>query len=257
MMSNFNDHCDFSETLVSYLYGEIGAAESDKFKGHLAQCPHCAEELAGFGVLRSQVAEWRQEEFAPMTSPAIELPLAQPIKQWVKKSPIIITEDPLSPPSSLLDSIRAFFTPPVMIGAAGFAAVLLCLGLIFTFMSSQNSPNFGDKNLVASNAPVKENKPVKIENPEPEKVNDVAKTVTPVPKQIESAAPVKAATKATKPVREYADYQIKNNVAGRAKPQNTPRQLKQPDTYLDTELYKETEDDSLRLADLFGEAGTE
>jgi hypothetical protein len=256
MMSNFNNHCDFSEMLMSYLYGEIGAAESDKFKGHLAQCPHCAEELAGFAVLRSQVADWRQEEFAPLSAPAIVLPVATPIKQSVKKSPIIITEDPLSPPS-LLDSIRAFFTPPVMIGAAGFAAVLLCLGLIFTFMSSQNSPNFGDKNLVASNAPVKENKPVKIENDGPEKVNDVAKTITPAPKQIESIAPVKAVAKTSKPVREYAGYQIKNNVAGRTRPQNTPRQLKQPDTYLDTELYKETEDDSLRLADLFGEAGTE
>ncbi len=224
-----NGSCDFSETLVSYLYGETGAAESDKFKTHLAHCAHCTEELAGFGAMRSSLVEWKQEEFAPMSAPVIELP--------VRDIPVILTDEPAP---SWLDGIRAFLTPKIALTPigliGGFAAVLICLGLAFAFMASQDTPyNSGDKGLVAANnspkektetasktadaaLPAQPNDTVnvaRIDQPGASKKNEV--------KVIPEADEKATHEKAPKPVREYASYQPKNNVAVTNKHQDTPK----------------------------------
>jgi hypothetical protein len=262
-MNNNGHHnsCDFSETLVSYLYGETSAAESEKFKSHLAHCAVCAEELSGFGAMRSSLAEWKQEEFAGVAAPVIELP--------ARETHVVLAGEPASswlPVSSWLDAVRAFFTPKIALTAAGFAAVLICLGLAFAFMSSQNT---ADKNLVAAN------------NSQKEKI-ETAGAVLPdqpptQPNAAVNAAAIDQATaqkknnvkvipetdekathqKAPKPAREYTNYQSKNNVAVANKHQLAPKPNKQDVKSLSTDIYEDTEDDSLRLADLFAEADTE
>ncbi len=250
MSNNNNHHCDFSETLVSYLYGETGASESDKFKSHLAHCAACAEEFAGFGAMRSSLAEWKQEEFALMSAPVIELP--------VRDIPVVLTDEPAS---SWLDAVRAFFTPKVALTAAGFAAVLICLGLAFAFMASQNT---ADKNLVADNSRKEKTETVKAVAPaqQENRVNIAEVDRTAAPKKNDVKVITETHEKAPKPVREYANYQPrnyqpKNNVAVTNKHQDAPKTDKQDVKTLSTDIYEDTEDDSLRLADLFAEADTE
>jgi hypothetical protein len=247
-MNNNHNHqpCDFSETLVSYIYGETSPAESDKFKAHLAGCGECAAELAGFGVVRSGIAEWRTGEFAPISAPAIELP--------ARSEPVFAV--PALAANSWLDGIRAFFTPRMTLAAAGFAALVICAGLAIAVL---NSPGSGDKNTVAvNNKPVENAKPVSNaeNNPGIKEKEEVAK-VPSVTVKDNGGEGSKPAVKTQTPVREY----VSTAVAGNHVNLNTPKQkdgskqAQKQKNDLDT-IYEDTEDDSLRLADLFAEADT-
>jgi gas vesicle protein len=249
---NNNDHnngsCDFGETLVSYLYEESSGAESDKFKVHAASCSHCAEELAGFTTMRSSLAQWKQEEFAPMVAPAISLP---------HEKPVILTDEPVfvgAVSSSFAEIIRGFFTPKIAFAAAGFAALVICFGLGFALLGSQKSDN---ENIVASNQQKDAGKKMVTNSDTPAvEIDTVAKTVPVISEKIDT--PADTAPRATKTVHEIGDRHLKNSVAvNKTRSQDTPRQVKQETKDLNTDIYEETEDDSLRLADLFAEAGTE
>lgn len=245
-MTTNNNHqpCDFSETLVSYLYGEIGAGESEKFKAHAAKCVTCSAEIAGFSAVRSQIAEWRQAEFAPMASPEFELPEA-------RGGSVILTDES----RSWLDGLREFFTPKVAIAAAGFAAVALVVGLTLVALNSRNS---GNDDMLAKNSSMNKN------NAETNKVNNssteqMAITETGTDNGGGEPESPESSEKSIKHVRQYASAGSgKTNSAA-----NTPKQKdkaasaqKQKTETLDT-IYKDDEDDSLRLADLFTEADTD
>jgi len=241
-MNNNHNHqpCDFSETLVSYIYGETSAAESDKFKAHLAQCGECAAEFAGFGVVRSSIAEWRQEEFAPMAVPVIEMPARK----------VIITDE--SP--SWLDGIRAFFTPKMTLAAAGFAALVVCAALTLAVISSQSS---GNENMLAQNSAPENKQQVSNAGSETAAPGEDSPKNTSVAKQGADEKDIDPAAAKHGSGREYvntAAVKVANTV-NQPKPKNAPRQVKQqkPATL---DIYDDTEDDSLRLADLFAEADT-
>ena len=53
--------CD-KETLVSYIYDELGAAERVAFEAHLAACGECQEEVAGLRATRAHLARWAPPE---------------------------------------------------------------------------------------------------------------------------------------------------------------------------------------------------
>ncbi len=248
MLNNNHQPCDFSETLVSYLYGEIGAAESQKFRAHAAKCVTCSAEIAGFSTVRAAVAEWRQEEFASLPAPAIKLP--------ARANPVILTDEP----NSWLAGIREFFTPKVALAAAGFAAIAIFVGLTFVVLNSRNSAGENiDGNIVAENSsPNKKGLEIanKINNTPPD--GQLATTTVDGSKNL---AP-EPAGKTGKPVRQYASTASAKNAKNNAAV-NTPKQKDAPKaataqkqkTDLDT-VYDEYEDDSLRLADLFADADT-
>ena len=50
--------CSDKETLVGYIYGECDEAETRAVERHLAVCPVCADEVAGFGTVRQALTEW-------------------------------------------------------------------------------------------------------------------------------------------------------------------------------------------------------
>jgi hypothetical protein len=247
MTNNNHNHqpCDFSETLVSYLYGEIAAAESDKFQAHAAKCVTCSAEIAGFSAVRSSIAEWRQEEFAPMASPEFELPVT-------RGSSVILTDES----RSWLDGLREFFTPKVAIAAAGFAAVALVAGLTLVALNSRNS---GNDDMLAKNSSINKNNAEtnKVDNSSPEQVAEIGTEIGPDNRGGEPESPESA--EKIRHVRQYTSAGSgKTNSAA-----NTPKQKdkaasaqKQKTETLDT-IYKDDEDDSLRLADLFTEADTD
>jgi hypothetical protein len=250
--NNHNNSCDFGETLVSYLYNEIGTAESAKFEAHASQCARCSGELGEFGAMRSSLAEWKQEDFASMGAPALEMPVAE---MPVRHAPVILTDEP----ASWLDAIRNFFTPKVALTVAGFAAILVCMGLTLAFFSSQNLNN---DNLVAGNSvPAVNSGPLVAPTKDTlsEKKVDVAQNELPLQKSAESDVSAKVISKASKPAHDLVNYQIKNNVAvNKNNRSDLPKEVRPKTAPLDTKsIYEETKDDSLRLADLFAEADTE
>jgi anti-sigma factor RsiW len=50
--------CTDKDTLVAYVYGECDAATGDAVEAHLSTCPACADEVGGFGRVRTALAEW-------------------------------------------------------------------------------------------------------------------------------------------------------------------------------------------------------
>ena len=56
--------CTDKDTLVAYIYGECDAATRGAVDAHLAGCPACADEVAGFGVVRDTLSQWSAPERA-------------------------------------------------------------------------------------------------------------------------------------------------------------------------------------------------
>jgi anti-sigma factor RsiW len=50
--------CDDKALLVSYLYGEVSAADRAAVEAHVATCAACADELASLGAVRADLGRW-------------------------------------------------------------------------------------------------------------------------------------------------------------------------------------------------------
>lgn len=66
--------CEFSETIVPYLYGEASAHEGERFESHMLGCSACTDEFAELSFSRYSVFEWQKEEFASMPTPEFVIP---------------------------------------------------------------------------------------------------------------------------------------------------------------------------------------
>jgi len=55
-------NCEMHEALVSYLYNEATAEESQGVEAHLTQCSRCAEELHSFERVRVMLQQWQLDD---------------------------------------------------------------------------------------------------------------------------------------------------------------------------------------------------
>ena len=135
--NNHKSACGFSETLVSYLYGEeIGAAEKSRFEAHALNCRVCSDELSAFGGIRSAFQSWREQEFAPLATPVFELPTPQETPQ-----PIAALAANKRDFGGWTARLREMISANLMwsAGAAiAFAALAVCFGL---FSAAYLTPN--------------------------------------------------------------------------------------------------------------------
>ncbi len=67
--------CEMSETLISYLYGELPPREASAFEEHAKTCAQCAHDLNDFMRVRRTLAEWR---IAPYPKPTLGEDVARP-----------------------------------------------------------------------------------------------------------------------------------------------------------------------------------
>ncbi|HMS42538.1 MAG TPA: zf-HC2 domain-containing protein [Pyrinomonadaceae bacterium] len=246
LSNNHNSSCAFGEQIVSYIYDEASAKERDKFEKHLINCLSCADEIAGFGLVRSSINEWRKEEFLVLESPALKIPELQ-------KANLVQSEK-----SSWLNELRNIFSySPAW--TAGFAALIVCVGLIWLVSGSS-------KENVASNStqeitpvtpinvnqdkesivPPKEEKAVVMPKEEdskiaPQSVRTVEKKPV-APKQ----TPVRASNIAPKSVTPKINNAMAVNKNNRTN--NIQRQKAPTLSEVDGD-----EDNSLRLSELFDE----
>ncbi len=125
--NKYNSSCSFSEHIISYLYGEIGAPESNDFEIHLKSCSICLEELSGFDTIRSSIGEWRKEEFSVLKMPAFNF-LPDQIEEIHLAS--VSTEK-----NWLITLKDKLFLPSPTWAASAFAALIICIGLAFVIFN--------------------------------------------------------------------------------------------------------------------------
>jgi hypothetical protein len=246
-MLNNNHHnpsCAFAEQIVSYLYGEAGTKEKAAFHVHLNSCSNCADELAGFGFVRSSIVEWKKEEFSNLETPSIKIPY-----------PIAVSTEK----QSWVTELRKLFAlSPAWSTALAVAAV--CVGLtllVFNFSNSNEVAEDNNKPMESVVLPIVE---MQVEQPK-ESISDETANQTPMDKQSKPSeiaprvAPKNRIIKATNnPTKNNSVEQNSNNVANVRKikdDKNTLAVQKQRVPKLNN--LEEEEDNSLRLADLFTE----
>ena len=244
MLNNGNkQECVFADEIVSYIYDEIGAAERWKFETHLPGCGVCTDEFADVSNARFSVFEWHKEEFAHLATPEIIILYAA--KQRVADENTTV---------GFLAGLRGLLSVsrwPISVAAA----VLVCLGAGFLVM---NYVSRGDQQ-IAVNAKVNEQSVPPVVTPESAvRVQSPEILTANVPDTPETGA-----SKNTAASREARRVNASEN--RRPKPErqltattqrnvdNSLGQIASPQKRKAPVLtnYDDSDDKSLRLADLF------
>lgn len=233
-------NCEFAEQIVAYIYDEASAKEKENFEAHLLNCLTCADEIAGFGLVRSSINDWRKDEIFVLDAPMLEFPALRP-------SFAVSAEK-----GSWFDDFKKLFDfSPVW--AAGFAALMICFGLAWLFLGKSNNEIASNKavetNPIVQNkenetiiTPIEEKTPIVTESKteiQPQIVQPRAKLAkqTPITKQKEAKSVSK---KVNSEIKVTVNNQLKRN------------QTKESPILADI---SDEEDNSLRLSSLADEIG--
>jgi hypothetical protein len=249
-----NSSCAFAEQIVSYLYGEANAQEKTLFESHLNSCAACAEEFAGFSVIRSSIVEWRNEEFLSLETPLPEIPYEKARHNYNLESGSSISR-------SWLTAFRELFTmSPALTASASLALIVFCIGIVFFAAKSSNNietvnnindgkkiivppmskENSQDENLIAS-------KPI---------AGDNTRQTFPEPKVLQKGFIVKATTNTKNSVKF-------SNQSGKARIFRTTNSVNKISTFARNgkiprlNNVEEVEDKSLRLAELLDDGDSD
>jgi cytoskeletal protein RodZ len=253
MNSSNHNSCNFSDLLVSYLYGEIGEQEKSRFESHVLNCSVCADEISAFGCVRSSVRNWRETEFAALPTPVFQLPTET-------EKTILSTETTTASRSRLADLRELFSLSPALTGAAtACAALAICAGLFYVAFSSlpnENNVAGTNKNVSVASVPaptVDDKNSTSAAGTKDEQPDDTPKPEIRKDKKQNQQKSVPATEKAV--VTDSADVKtVRTNVAPKPANKENPANVKKTPKQSDIEFTtREEEDKSLRLADLFDE----
>jgi hypothetical protein len=248
-----NEGCGYAEELVSYLYGEAGAAESAVFEVHLEKCVACADELEAFSGARFSIGDWKAKEFDSLATPVIEIPYEKPART-------IETE---SASGGWLNGLRGLFslTPGWSLATASLAILAICVGIVLFALNARKGNDVAEsnKNKKSITTPTAEKSPeqanvIKKENNAPEKqINPVNEQETAQKDVVIPSEKKSTSQKQPKKTRETQKVADKNV----PKTNETKRNNKNNNDIPPSILGDEDEDDSLRLAELFEEIDTD
>ena len=267
MLKNDNHEssaCAFESQVVSYLYAEINPTEKVEFESHIENCINCADEIAAFSGIRSSIKEWREIEFSTLETPALKIPQANFLNgknQTGEKT------------MSLFENLRNLFgfSNAWTQVAAAFAILAVCFGLVFVIFNFSNGEDFAANQnklelkpeIKQSEIPVnnvtnvekKEDLPEKLveenfvnNNNSTEKKIFEKETIQAVNKSVDNKIRNKERTREIQP-KKPSETQTANELKkSKAKPLEQEPKL--------TNFSDDSEDNSLRLADLFDEVET-
>lgn len=238
-----NSTCGYSEQLVTYIYGESGDAEKQKFAAHLEACTDCSQELAAFSALRSSFENWKNE-FSGLETPPIEIPYETRLeiknasgnrKIWLK-------------------NLRDFFSgvPMWQIASVSLPVLLICFGLVFFALNWKTTEEIAEGNrnpLKSSVSPETETIENKIVQPNADKPKPNEITLTEQKPQNQNS--VKNGSNIQTNKRNEAKNQGSRPGNDRKKERKSNKE-KLPDLM----PYTDYEDNTLRLTDLFSEIDT-
>ena len=254
MLNNNHNSCQFAEQTVSYLYGEAAASEKAEYELHLKTCPTCADELAGFGFIRSSVLDWRNEDFAKLQTPAFDIPAT--------KSKNVFS--PASNPSesrSWFGGLGKIFNFNPATAAFAVLVVFLAAALFALKFTSYGeiAGNKNDANLAHAVSPTVEatikpaetivaGKDSKISTPPDVKVTDSLRRFAREPQTVPVKTTIKVSDGSSKIDAGSSDRSLKN---ASDKIKKIAPVKKQSVPSLD--VADDEEDETIRLADLFDE----
>jgi anti-sigma factor RsiW len=235
MMMNEPNHtphgCESHGELLEFLYGELDAGRAGAFRAHLDSCAECGTEVLAFSSLRGSIGVWKSE-FDRIGTPLIRIPSPE------REVTVVAGSEP-----SFVDSVRAFLAgfPALATGSLAIVAFVggIALYLLFSGGAAEIARDNGNRDTpVATPAPT---------------ASPAGVTVPPKRTEPETAAkpkddprPVKIADK---PVNRTTRTETRK-IAGNER--NRPRGSRPTLSGEDDE-----DDDTIRLADLFDEIGTE
>lgn len=245
-----NPNCSFAEELISYLYEEIQSGKKLEFEKHLNNCNGCTNELEAFYSVSGLVKEWHDLEFSKMESPPIEIPYESNLDKLSANSNKNTWLEKLS------NAFSSFGMKPV----AGFATILVVLGLGWFWLNSGNNSNpvvakdeVSTKPSNEKDVPNPSNSSVESEViDEPKKpVNEIASGGTPKkdikkPQKVVLRKPIlktRAARKKTK----------RTSVKKSQKPKVVQTQL---DSLTEEYAFEDSTENEIRLSDLLDEVGS-
>jgi hypothetical protein len=267
-----NSSCTFAEQTISYLYDEIDVSGKAAVEKHLRICAVCADEITGFGIVRSSILDWQRDEFYQLETPKIEIP-----NNESKKLPLGISVS--NKTQSWIGTLREFLSvSPASVAIAALLLVTVFVGLIVINHNSSGNNQIavgGDKNATQTSVlPEPENKSeiasinssnnsTNVNSPEKSSPSNVIKVQELSPKNLQTAAKL--------PV-----VKVSNNARAASRTAVAARKTKNSPTVrrLDVSNYaavntlsakaglvpklnniEEEEEETLHLADLLNEVG--
>jgi type II secretory pathway pseudopilin PulG len=253
-----NPSCSHAEQMISYLYGEADEREKSTFETHLKTCSNCADELTGFGFVRSSVLDWRATDFSKLETPSFDVPAVKSEKSFL---PVIVSTDSHSwfaGFKNLFSFNPALTTAALAILIVSVSAVLLAFNFSGKTDVARNQANKNTTQTVVSPTIETTRKPEEASvtnsaSKEPLPASD-ANTTVPQLRQRERVVDktaVKVSNNSPKNVAENSPGNVKNTDENIKK--TTPVRKERVPNLNDIE---EDEDKSIRLADLFEEIGT-
>jgi hypothetical protein len=219
--------CLFGEELVAYIYGELNPADHSAFEKHLLDCSGCTAEFADISISRLGVYEWHRDEFVPLATPRFEIPY----------------QVPASAPSgfSWIDGLRNFISPMRIAFAGGTLAAVVFAVIVL------NGWNSNGDNVAAATVPaVKVDQNLPVDGPDYVELPSVVET-----KGDQAPASIRN-YKSARPARQFRVLEAKATSV--RKQQKV--QLTSASSSPRLGNFVETEDKSLRLADLVADIDT-
>lgn len=227
-----NDHRScIPENIVAYIYSEMEPANVPAFERHLAECSACADEFATVSDARLSVFEWKRDAFDTLAVPHFEVPRE--------------TAKSVAARAGWLEAI--FANIRLLAGAAAACVVLaIAAGSAFYFLK----PTKPDLNAAVAPVTVPEKKIEVAEKQEPKPVESKPGPNAPEKKERvvtkREFAPVVVVARTRKP-------RVNNSFVAKATPTPQKTKLINQDRLPTLNNFEETEDDSLRLADLLAD----
>lgn len=234
-----NRKCELGVEIVSYLYKEIEGQEKLAFEQHLVGCNSCTAEFAALSGITSSVNEWKKTAFDHLQTPAIE-----------------VAYDTTTESNGIFARLAGLFSfspwPPV---TAGFAAIAVLVGLgYFAFNWEKQEVNVADGGHSHANttqstpSPAPSTPAATVDTKEQIKTEDNIRTEDKKVVATDNIRVVKASeTRAT----------VKTPQAKPAGDIPTPKPVtNKPSKAPSLDEYADTDDDTLRLTDLFEEIDT-
>lgn len=218
--------CEYSESVVAYLYDELPVRETSIFEAHLEHCTMCTDEFAAIADTRYSVYEWHKEEFVPLATPRFVVP-SEPVKV------------------SVWEQLAGLLGPrPSIAFAGGFAVLLVAVAIGFVALRQPEVD-------VAANVQVPA--PVSAATTAPTALPPIVEPVPAV--QVPDVRPESVKATAVRTSRPFAKHTAIKRPSVRdvdtIRTDSPTQARKAPALSNDIDV----EDESLRLTDLFDEVG--
>lgn len=251
--------CEFSDSVVEYIYGELTREDNGAFRSHIESCPECSREITSLASVSGAIGEWKSHEFDTLADPGIV-----PAYKGNSRQEVGANEGVFS-----LGRLRRLFAlyPLVFQTAAATLVIAFAVGIAFIyFAGGSNDEGMAGSQPKEKSRPTEKtsekNGPAVLQPELAAGVGDIQKTeeeaaqekATP-PRPIRASAP--AVTKARPPSKTGKPKKRENRRKSPVEDTTPVPNISPVERLTILASSDETEDEGLRLIELFEETGSD